>query len=175
MLFSIPSWRSFLGNMAFLVWMLQFSSYIWILIKPVSTFKSFGWLLHYVDILSSAVRSFVDERSVVIHICSRTADSLVQHILFSRSFQTCVKNSSLYFREPAENEFLMFYFFSIYCLFVRLCLCAWKTWTRTRSFVSWNNAKTRRLSKRIERWGPFDGQIQQHIDWPNSNFNHKVS
>lgn len=73
MLFSIPSWRSFLGNMAFLVWMLQFSSYIWILIKPVSTFKSFGWLLHYVDILSSAVRSFVDERSVVIHICSREA------------------------------------------------------------------------------------------------------
>ena len=73
MLFAIPSWRSFLGNMAFLVWMLQFSSYIWILIKHVSTFKSFGWLLHYVDILSSAVRSFVDERSVVIHICSREA------------------------------------------------------------------------------------------------------
>ena len=99
----------------------------------------------------------------------------MQHILFSRSFQTYLKNSSLYFREPAENELLVFYFFSIYCLFVRLCLCAWKTWTRTRSFVSWNNAKTRRLSKRIERWGPFDSQIQQHIDWPNSNFNHKVS
>lgn len=178
MLFSIPSWRSFLGNMAFLVWMLQFSSYIWILIKPVSTFKSFGWLLHYVDILSSAIRSFVDERSVVIHICSREAlNSWLARAAYSisPSFQTYLKNSSLYFREPAENELLVFYFFSIYCLFVRLCLCAWKTWTRTRSFVSWNNAKTRRLSKRIERWGPFDGQIQQHIDWPNSNFNHKVS